>query len=151
MAKHSAGILLYRPGTSGTEIFLVHPGGPFFARKDTWSIPKGEFDPETEDAETAARREFQEETGGTIGGSCIPLAPVRQPGGKIVHAFAARGDFDPRSLRSNAFLLEWPPGSGKQQSFPEVDRGAWFTIEDARRKINTGQAGLLDQLEKLLS
>lgn len=151
MPKHSAGILLYRPGKSGTEVFLVHPGGPFYARKDTWSIPKGEYNPETEDAENAARREFAEETGGTVDGACLPFAPVRQPGGKIVHAFAVRGDSDPDSLRSNTFLMEWPPGSGKQQAFPEVDRGAWFTIEEAREKINAGQVGLLDQLERMLS
>lgn len=146
--KQSAGILLYRTSRGRLEVFLVHPGGPFWARKDegAWSIPKGEF-AEGEDAETAARREFEEETGQRLEGEGIALRPVRQAGGKVVHAWALRGEFDPASLRSTTFDLEWPPRSGRTTAFPEVDRAGWFTLEAARSKINPGQRDLLGQLE----
>ena len=146
MAKISAGILLYRM-RAGLEVFLVHPGGPFWAKKDlgAWSIPKGELG-EGEDPRDAARREFTEETGFEVSGELRALPPLRQPGGKIIHAFAIEGDCDPETLRSNVFSMEWPPRSGRQQQFPEADRGAWFPIEEARRRILKGQAPLLDQL-----
>ena len=143
----SAGILLYRKRGDLLEVFLVHPGGPFWARKDqgAWSIAKGQYDP-GEDALEAARREFREETGQEVNGPFLPLPKVKQAGGKTVTAWAARGEFDPALLRSDSFSLEWPPGSGVQQSFPEVDRGAWFDLPQARRKILTGQLPLLEAL-----
>jgi predicted NUDIX family NTP pyrophosphohydrolase len=152
MPRHSAGILVYRHHEGKLQVFLVHPGGPFWAKKDAgaWSIPKGEFLPDTDDALTAARREFHEETGHDIDGEFRKLKPLTQPGGKIVHAWAVRGDVDVRSVRSNSFSIEWPPRSGKQQSFPEIDRGEWFTIDDARVKLLRGQTGFLDELEKSL-
>jgi predicted NUDIX family NTP pyrophosphohydrolase len=141
----SAGVLLYRRIGERVEVLLVHPGGPFWARKDAgaWSIPKGEFDP-AEPADDAARREFAEETGVTLAGKLVALAPVRQPSGKIVHPFAAAGDLDPASIASNAFELEWPPRSGRKQAFPEIDRAAWYTLDEARRKIVKGQRPILD-------
>jgi predicted NUDIX family NTP pyrophosphohydrolase len=147
MAKRSGGLVMHRGSGDGIEVLLVHPGGPFWANKDegAWSIPKGEFG-EDEDALAAARREFEEETGHSPQGDFVALAPVRQPGGKVVHAWAVRGDWDPTALRSNTFEMEWPPRSGRRQSFPEVDRAAWFGMEAARRKLNPGQLGLLDQL-----
>jgi predicted NUDIX family NTP pyrophosphohydrolase len=151
-ARTSAGILLYRRGNDGLEVFLVHPGGPFWANKDegAWSIPKGEFDPQTEDAADCARREFCEETGFTVEGELHALAPVRQRGGKTVYAWAVEGDLDAASMRSNVFSMEWPPKSGKHQTFPEEDRGEWFGVAQARRKILSGQIPLLDQLEELV-
>lgn len=155
MPKTSAGLLLFRQRAAGLEVFLVHPGGPFWARKDdgAWSIPKGELTA-GEDALSAANREFAEETGFAVGewppGEYLPLDPLRQPGGKVVHAWAVRGDADPARLRSNTFSMEWPPRSGKQREFPEADRAEWFSIEDARRKILKGQSGFLDQLERQL-
>ena len=151
MAKTSAGILMYRRRGEWLEVFLVHPGGPFWARKDSfaWSIPKGEFDP-AEDTLAAAIREFREETGFTLEGDFRALAPVRQAGGKVVHAFALEGDCDPGAIRSNSFELEWPPRSGRRQSFPEVDRAAWFALDEARRKIHKGQIELLDELQAML-
>ena len=148
MAARSAGILLHRRRNGALEVLLVHPGGPFWARKDegAWSIPKGEFDA-PEPAADAARREFAEETGVTLNGEFVALAPVRQPSGKIVHAFAVAGNLDPGSIASNTFELEWPPRSGRMQSFPEIDRAAWFTLDEARRRILRGQAPFLDQLE----
>ncbi len=151
MPKTSAGLMVYRIREGRLEIFLVHPGGPFWARKDAgaWSIPKGEFiDPE--DPLAAARREFQEETGHEIEGSFLPLEPIQQAGGKTVHAWAVQGDIDPERIRSNTFTMEWPKGSGRQKEFPEVDRAAWFEIEEARRRILPGQAGFLDELLELI-
>ena len=148
MAKTSAGLLLFRETSGGLEVLLVHPGGPFWSRKDdgAWSLPKGEFEA-GEDPLAAARREFEEETGAAADGEAIPLGSLRQPGGKTVHAWAVRGDFDPDLLRSNTFLREWPPKSGRMREFPEVDRAGWFPLETARRKILKGQAGFLDRLE----
>lgn len=151
MPRHSAGIVLYRRKADRIEVFLVHPGGPFWRRRDigAWSIPKGEFEP-SEDALEAARREFREETGFTADGEFIPLKPQKQPGGKIVHAWAVEGDADPAQIRSNTFALEWPPRSGRIQEFPEVDRAGWFGLDEAREKILKGQAAFLDELEAQL-
>jgi predicted NUDIX family NTP pyrophosphohydrolase len=149
-ARRSAGLLLYRRPAGRLEVLLVHPGGPFWQKKDlgAWSIPKGEL-ADGEDALAAARREFREETGREVAGPFVPLTPVKQPGGKIVHAWAVEGDFDPRALTSNTFSLEWPPRSGRHREFPEVDRAAWFDLDEAKRRINRGQAPLLDELEHL--
>ncbi len=146
--KQSAGLLMYREVSGGLEVLLVHPGGPFWVGKDegAWSIPKGEFG-DGEAPVEAAKREFEEETGvAPPGGVFVPLAPVRQPSGKIVHAWALSGDFDVAALRSNMFSLEWPPHSGRRQEFPEVDRAAWFSLENAKGKIAKGQLPLLDEL-----
>ncbi len=150
--KLSAGLLLFREISGDIEVLLVHPGGPFWAKKDdgAWSIPKGEFE-EGEDPLEAAKREFEEETG-TVPplGEFIPLEPVRQASGKVVHAWAVNGDFDPSTMVSNTFTMEWPPRSGRQQEFPEVDRAEWLSLQGATRKILKGQAPLLRQLvEKL--
>ncbi|HXF86947.1 MAG TPA: NUDIX domain-containing protein [Xanthobacteraceae bacterium] len=144
MTKQSAGILLYRDAGSSCEVLLVHPGGPFWARKDdsAWSIPKGLIEP-GEDPLQAAKREFAEETGFVPEGEYVPLGVFRQPDGKLVHAWAVRGDFDPRQLKSNTFTMEWPPKSGQMREFPEVDRAAWFAPEAAVRKITKGQRPLL--------
>jgi predicted NUDIX family NTP pyrophosphohydrolase len=152
MARTSAGVLLYRRRDGVPEVFLVHPGGPFWAKKDegAWSIPKGEFDP-SEDALTAAKREFEEETGLVVEGEFRALKPIRQAGGKLVHAFALEGDLDPKAIHSNTFEMEWPPRSGRRQAFPEVDRAAWFPLDVAREKIHKGQVGLLDALERMLA
>src|SRR5260221_5009342 len=133
---NSAGILVYRRRDAGLEVFLVHPGGPFWAKKDlgAWSIPKGEFTAE-EGALDAAQREFTEETGQTIHGDFRPLTPAKQPSRKIVHAFAVEGEVDADRLVSNQFQLEWPPRSGRRQRFPEIDRGAWFTLAEARKRL----------------
>src|SRR5438128_2698592 len=130
--KKSAGILLYRRPGGTVEVLLAHPGGPFWTRKDeqAWSIPKGEFD--TEDPFEAARRELTEETGAVVSGPVLPLAAIKQPSGKMVHAFAVEQDFDLLGFRSNTFSIEWPPRSGRQQEYPEVDRVAWFPIDEAR-------------------
>ena len=153
MAKQSAGILLYRRTHGRLEVFLVHPGGPFWAKKDlaAWSIPKGEFTPDEEPRE-AARREFEEETGIPLPADATftPLTPVKQSGGKVIHAWAVDGDCDPARIESNSFSMEWPPRSGKQQEFPEVDRAEWFPLEVAREKIHKGQAALLDELVRRL-
>src|SRR2546428_12407667 len=145
--KKTAGLLLYRIRGSAVEVFLVHPGGPFWAKKDlgAWSIPKGEFD-DQEDGRDAARREFAEETGFTVSGDLIPLGARRQAGGKTVHAWAVQGDCDPASLISNTFPIEWPPRSGRIQQFPEVDRAGWFDLDSARTKLNPGQVAFLDDL-----
>jgi predicted NUDIX family NTP pyrophosphohydrolase len=149
VTRKSAGLLLYRR-RNGLEVLLVHPGGPLWARKDegAWSIPKGEIDA-GEDPLLAARREFEEETGVPVSGDFVPLTPVRQAGGKLVYAWAVESDFDPATLRSGTFTLEWPPRSGRQREFPEVDRAEWFTIDDAKRKINPAQVTLLNQLGAL--
>ena len=149
--KNSAGILLYRIRSGALEVFLVHPGGPFWAKKDagTWSIPKGEFEEGADPLETATR-EFFEETGSPIDGSFMLLTSQKQRSGKLVHAWAVQGDIDASSVRSNNFSMEWPPRSGKQQEFPEIDKGEWFTIPVAREKLLAGQRGFLDELEKKL-
>jgi predicted NUDIX family NTP pyrophosphohydrolase len=149
--KKSAGLLLFREASGRLEVLLVHPGGPFWTKRDegAWSIPKGEFG-DDEEPLAAARREFQEETGFTPDGELIPLKPLPQPSGKLVYAWAMRGDADPARLRSNTFSLEWPPQSGRHQEFPEIDRAAWFTVEAAGGKILKGQAGFLDQLREEL-
>jgi predicted NUDIX family NTP pyrophosphohydrolase len=145
--KKSAGLLAFREMDGVLEVFLVHPGGPFYARKDdgAWTIPKGEFE-DGEAALDAARREFQEECGVAPAGEFIPLDTIRQAGGKLVFAWAVRLDFDPATLRSNTFSLEWPPKSGRQVEFPEVDRAGWFTLPAARVKILQSQSPLLDRL-----
>jgi predicted NUDIX family NTP pyrophosphohydrolase len=152
MARISAGLLMYRRRDGALEVFLVHPGGPFWARKDAgaWSIPKGEIDP-AEDHLAAAKREVAEETGLRAEGNFLPLAPIRQSGGKVVHAFALEGDCDADAIRSNSFTIEWPPRSGQQRSFPEVDRAAWFSLDEARQKINPAQIPLLEELQTLLA
>jgi len=147
MAKTSAGILLYRRKDNVLRVFLIHPGGPFFANKDegAWSVPKGELD-EGEDALAAALREFGEETGCKAEGDFIPLSSIKQKGGKTVLAWAVEGDCDAASIKSNTFALEWPPKSGRVQDFPEVDRAGWFTVDEAKKKINPAQAALVDEL-----
>ena len=149
--KKSAGILMYRRRQHGLEVFLVHPGGPFWAKKDegAWSIPKGEFE-EEEDPLDAAKRELTEETGLVVGGEFVKLQPVKQPSGKIVHTFAIEGDYDPALVRSNTFTMEWPRGSGRIVGFPEVDRAAWFTVPEARNKLLKGQYPIILQLLSLL-
>jgi len=147
----SAGVLLYRRRSGTVEFLLVHPGGPFWQRKDdgAWSIPKGEF-AEGELPEAAARREFAEETGSPLESALEPLTPVRQPGGKLIHPFAGEGDLDPASLRSNTFEMEWPPRSGRRRAFPEVDRAQWFDHASAARKLIAGQRPILEELAKRL-
>lgn len=148
MPKLSAGLLLYRGEGSGLEVLIGHPGGPFWARKDegAWSIPKGEY-AEGEDPWAAAQREFTEEVGlPPPEGPRIDFAPLRQPGGKIVTAFAVRGDLDVSAAVSNTFTLEWPPRSGRLREFPELDRVAWFALPAAREKLLKGQRPLLDHL-----
>jgi predicted NUDIX family NTP pyrophosphohydrolase len=150
--QSSAGILLHRTGAAGLEVLLVHPGGPFWARKDlgAWSIPKGEHD-EGEEPSACARREFAEETGTTLPeGALDDLGTVKLKSGKVVYAFAVAGDLDPATLVSNTFELEWPPRSGRMQTFPEVDRAAWFDLATAREKLNPAQAAFVDRLEALL-
>jgi predicted NUDIX family NTP pyrophosphohydrolase len=148
--KASAGLLLYR-WRDELEIFLVHPGGPFWAKKDAgaWSLPKGEF-MEGEDPLQAAKREFTEETGFPVDGEFHRLEPLKQRAGKIVHAWAVEADCDASQIRSNLFSIEWPPKSGRVQEFPEVDRAQWFNIPEARKQIIEGQAGFIDQLNSAL-
>jgi predicted NUDIX family NTP pyrophosphohydrolase len=149
----SAGILLHRAGADGVEVLLVHPGGPFWARKDAgaWSIPKGEHDGD-EDPRACARREFAEETGTVLpDGALDDLGTVRLKSGKTVAAFAAAGDLDAGAVRSNTFEVEWPPRSGKRQAFPEIDRAGWFGLDAAREKLNPAQAAFVDRLEALLA
>ncbi len=149
-AHRSAGVLVYKKQDGQLFVFLVHPGGPFWAKKDlgVWSIPKGEIDGD-EDALSAARREFTEETGQTVAGDFRALTPCRQKGGKIVQAWAVAGAVS-EAIVSNSFVMEWPPKSGRKQSFPEVDRGAWLTLDEARRRINPGQVPLLDELARMV-
>lgn len=139
---------MYRLSDDGTEVFLVHPGGPFWAKKDegAWSVPKGLFE-QGEDPLNAAKREFREETGSDISGNFMELTPLRQPSGKVVYVWAVEGNIDATSIKSNMFSMEWPPKSGKEQEFPEVDKGGWFTMAQAREKLLQGQRGFLDQLQ----
>jgi predicted NUDIX family NTP pyrophosphohydrolase len=148
--KRSAGILLYRRRAGELEVFLAHPGGPFWSSKDAgaWTIPKGEID-EGEDPLEAAKREFSEEIGVRLEGEFIPLKPIRQKAGKIVVAWALEGDCDETCIRSNVFSMQWPPKSGRQVEFPEVDRAGWFSLDAARTKVLDGQLPLLDELEEL--
>jgi predicted NUDIX family NTP pyrophosphohydrolase len=149
--KTSAGILLYRRRGDVLEVFLVHPGGPFWAKKDrgAWSLPKGELT-EGEDPLEAAKREFTEETGFAIDGDFRELQPLRQPSGKTILAWAVEGDCDPEQLRSNTFEMEWPPKSGQRRAFPEVDRAAWLSLAEARERIIAGQVGFLEELAALI-
>ena len=151
MPKQSAGLLLYRVRDQQVEVFLVHPGGPFWAKKDlaAWSIPKGEF-AEGEDPLAAAQREFTEETGATVAGPFTPLGIIRQSAAKQLHAFLVQADLDPEKIVSNTFKLEWPPRSGRWSEFPEVDRAAWFALDVAQEKIHRGQQPLLAQLANAL-
>jgi predicted NUDIX family NTP pyrophosphohydrolase len=152
MPKKSAGILMYRRTRDGIEVLLVHPGGPFWSSRDlgAWSIPKGEY-AESEDPEASARREFAEELDVEPQGNLLLLGELRQKSGKLVTAFALEGDFDIATLRSNTFDIEWPPRSGRMQSFPEVDRAEWFALPVAREKIIAGQRPFLDRIENICS
>ena len=151
MTKKSAGILLYRFHNNLTEVLLVHPGGPFWAKKDlgAWSIPKGEFGP-GEDPLDAAIRELEEETSIKAEGNFIELTPVKQKSGKLVYAWSLQKDIDPAAVKSNSFEMEWPPKSGKVKSFPEIDKAAWYTMDEARKKIVDGQIPLINELEAKL-
>jgi len=147
--RHSAGVLIVNP--SG-ELLLVHPGGPFWANKDEpgWSVPKGEFDPETEDAEECARREFAEELGQPVpGGELIELG-VFKTSGKTLHIWVLEADLDVSTIESNTFTMEWPRGSGEMQTFPEIDKAEWFPLDVARTKIHKGQVQIVDALDQLL-
>lgn len=152
MAKRSAGVLVFRRVSGRLEVLLVHPGGPFWAKKDAgaWSIPKGEID-DGEDPLQAAKRELEEETGLKVEGEFIPLAPIRQRGGKLVLAWAVEGDCDAAAIRSNVFSMEWPPRSGRFADFPEVDRAAWFSIPEARTKLLPAQVPIVEELEARLA
>jgi len=151
VSRRSAGILLHRQGAEGRQVLLVHPGGPFWARRDegAWSIPKGEYD-DGEEPLACALREFEEELGSALehAGDLVPLGEVRQRNRKLVTAWAAEGDLDPRAVRSNAFTMEWPPRSGRMQAFPEIDRAEWFTLARAREKLIEAQVPFLDRLEE---
>jgi predicted NUDIX family NTP pyrophosphohydrolase len=151
MSRKSAGLLPYRYIGGTLEVFLVHPGGPYWAKKDdgAWSIAKGEYSDE-EDALIAARREFTEETGFVPAGEFLPLESARQKSGKVITAWAFRGDFDAAGLQSNLFSMEWPPRSGNMAEFPEVDRGAWFSIDEANVKLIEGQRLFLTRLLDLV-
>jgi len=149
MARRSAGIVFFRRAESGPEVLLVHPGGPYWARRDAgaWSIPKGEHDPDDVDRLACALREFEEETGTRpAADALVDLGEVRQKGGKVVAAWAAEGDLDAGAVRSNTFEIEWPPRSGRRQAFPEVDRAAWFGADEAREKLVAAQAAFVDRL-----
>jgi predicted NUDIX family NTP pyrophosphohydrolase len=150
MAKKSAGLLLYRRRAGELQVFLVHPGGPFWAKKDlgAWSFPKGEFG-DDEDGLAAARREFAEEVGTNIQGRFLHLTPRIQASRKTIYAWAVEGDIDETTLRSNEFELEWPPKSGNIRRFPEADRGGWFGMEEAMRRINRGQVPFLEELNRI--
>ena len=148
MPRISAGLLMYRIHDGELQILLAHPGGPFFKNKDdgAWTIPKGEIEP-GEDFLEASKREFKEETGVTPTGPFIALTPIKQKGGKIVHAWAFEGDCDPSAIVSNTFTMEWPPKSGRQMEFPEIDRADFFDVAAARRKIKAGQEALIEEFE----
>jgi predicted NUDIX family NTP pyrophosphohydrolase len=151
MPKQAAGILLFRRGPSGLQVLLAHPGGPLWTRKDdgAWTLPKGQFG-DGELPLDAARREFEEEMGSAPMGEFQPLGTLKQPSGKVIHAWAAESDFDVTKVKSNLFEMEWPPKSGRTAEFPEVDRAGWFSIDEARRKILKGQQPFLDRLLALL-
>jgi predicted NUDIX family NTP pyrophosphohydrolase len=151
MAKKSAGLLMYRHRHGVLEVFLVHPGGPFWKKKDagSWSIPKGEYTDE-EDPLEVAKREFQEETGFKATGEFVPLCARKQPSGKVITAWALEGDCDASMIKSNTFSMEWPPRSGKRQEFPEVDRAGWFSIPAAKERLIKGQLDFLDELVQIL-
>jgi predicted NUDIX family NTP pyrophosphohydrolase len=150
VAKKSAGLLMYRRCSGELEVMLVHPGGPFWAKKDlgSWSIPKGEYTNE-EDPLEVAKREFQEETSFKAEGEFMALTPIKQPGGKLITIWVFEGDCDASKIKSNTFTMEWPPRSGKQQEFPEVDRAGWFTITFAKEKISKGQTGFIDEFYQI--
>lgn len=153
MPKLSSGLIIFRRVRNSLEVFLVHPGGPFWVNKDlgAWSIPKGEHLP-NEDSLAAARREFEEETSVTVPpGKPLALTSVKQISGKVIQAWAIEGDFDASLVRSNLFSMEWPPGSGKLRQFPEIDRGEWFPLNLARQKISQGQVSLLDELASMIN
>lgn len=152
MTQKSAGILLYRFHNNLKQVLLVHPGGPFWAKKDlgAWSVPKGEFGP-GENPLDAAKRELEEETGIKAEGNFIELTPVKQKSGKLVYAWALPKDIDPAAIKSNNFEMEWPPKSGKINSFPEIDKAAWYTMDEARKKIVDGQIPLINELEAKLN
>jgi predicted NUDIX family NTP pyrophosphohydrolase len=152
MTRTSAGLLLYRRPAGTLEVLLAHPGGPYWRHKDlgAWTIPKGEVG-EGEALIDAARREFREETGFVVEGPFLPLTPIRQRGGKAVHAWAVEADVDPASLVSNTFALEWPPGSGRIETFPEIDRAEWMPVDLAREKILSSQRPLVDELARARS
>ena len=151
-AKRSAGILLYRTSSAGLEVLLAHPGGPFWRARDAgvWTIPKGGID-EGEEPLAAARREFNEETGFTAEPPFIPLTPLKQRSGKLVIGWACAGDCDPAALSSLHFTMEWPPRSGRMQSYPEIDRAAWFALDEARKRILPGQLPFIDELERIIA
>jgi predicted NUDIX family NTP pyrophosphohydrolase len=151
MPRLSAGLLMYREKDGVLQVLLAHPGGPYFAKKDegAWTIPKGEPD-EGEDLLAAARREFEEETGIKPAGDFIPLKPIKQKGGKTVHAWAFQGDCDATAIKSNTFTIEWPPKSGKRQDFPEIDRAGWFDLPTARIKIKAGQEAFINELQAII-
>jgi predicted NUDIX family NTP pyrophosphohydrolase len=150
--KLSAGILMFRRRNAGLEVFLVHPGGPFWKNKDAgaWSIPKGEYN-DGDDALGAAKREFHEETKFEIRGEVLPLGQIQQPSRKVVTAWAVEGDCSPAEIRSNTFEMEWPPKSGRWQEFPEVDRADWFALDEAKKRILRGQIGFIDRLVAILA
>lgn len=150
--KRSAALLVYKRAKGGLQIFLVHPGGPFWAKKDlgAWSIPKGEFD-ESEDGLAAAKREFLEEVGQRVDGRFIALTPVKQRGGKVVHCWAVEGEVDETAIRSNEFEMEWPPRSGRRVRFPEVDGGQWFSVAEARKRLLSSQLPILEELARMLA
>lgn len=149
--KKSAGILLYRFHNSRIEFLLVHPGGPYWAKKDAgaWSIPKGEFE-ENEDPLAAAVREMEEETGAKVSGKFMELTPVKQKSGKMIYAWGIEGNFNPGEINSNRFEIEWPPKSGMKKSFPEIDKAAWFNPDEAKKRIIEGQIPLIEEIEKKL-
>ena len=153
MAKKSAGLLMYRFRENELEVFLVHPGGPFWAKKDlgAWSIPKGEYAPDVEIPFEVAKREFREETGYEADGDFTPLTALKQPGQKIITAWAFEGDCDASKVKSNTFKMQWPPKSAKEVEFPEVDRAEWFTIHMAKQKLLKGQIGFLEELCQILN
>ena len=151
MSRLSAGLLMYRVKDGVLQVLLAHPGGPYFVNKDdgAWSVPKGEPDAD-EDLLATAQREFEEETGVKPSGPFIPLKPIQQKGGKVVHAWAFQGDCDAEAVRSNTFAIEWPPRSGRRQEFPEIDRADFFDLATAKKKIKAGQEALLDELAEIL-